>query len=213
MSESRANLAWGALLDLSEAGAKHDRLTQALRAAVRSGRLPVGSALPPSRTLATDLGCSRWVVTQAYAQLVAEGYLDARVGSATRVRWTPDTAPARPAADRPQPPPTRFDLTPGLPDLRAFPRARWGEAVCDQARRASFPDLGFPPPGGHPEFRRVLADHLHRCRGVVADPDDIVVSTGVTDGAARVLPGLAGGGDQPRGRRGPRLDPAAPCGA
>ena len=62
------------------AGAKHERLTRALRAAVRSGRLPAGSALPPSRTLAADLGCSRWVVTQAYAQLVAEGYLDARVG-------------------------------------------------------------------------------------------------------------------------------------
>jgi hypothetical protein len=45
--------------------------------------------LPPSRTLAADLGVSRWTVTQAYAQLVTEGYLTARTGSATRVSWTP----------------------------------------------------------------------------------------------------------------------------
>ncbi|MFG2812996.1 PLP-dependent aminotransferase family protein [Streptomyces sp. NPDC048410] len=190
MEESRTNLAWGALLDLPGAGAKHERLTRALRAAVRSGRLPEGSALPPSRTLAADLGCSRWVVTQAYAQLVAEGYLDARVGSATRVRWTPDTVPEPSEADRPPTPRTRFDLTPGLPDLRAFPRARWGEAVRDQVRRVPFSDLGFPPPGGHPELRRVLADHLRRSRGVAVDTDGIVVSTGVTDGAARLFRAL-----------------------
>ncbi|MDL5206131.1 PLP-dependent aminotransferase family protein [Streptomyces sp. ALI-76-A] len=190
MEESRTNLAWSVLLDLPGTGAKHERLTRALRMAVRSGRLPAGSALPPSRTLAADLGCSRWVVTQAYTQLVAEGYLDARVGSATRVRWTPDTVPTPSDADRPPAPQTRFDLTPGLPDLRAFPRARWGEAVRDQARRAPLPDLGFPPPGGHPELRRVLTDHLHRSRGVVVDTDDIVVSTGVTDGAARLFRAL-----------------------
>lgn len=187
MSDSQTNLAWDALLDLSGTGAKHERLTRALRAAIRSGRLPTDSALPPSRTLSADLGCSRWVVTQAYAQLVAEGYLDARAGSATRVRWTPDIAPVPKGPGRPSVAPVRFDLTPGLPDLRAFPRARWGEALRDQARRVPFADLGFPPPGGHPELRRILADYLHRCRGVMADSDDIVVSTGVTDGAARLF--------------------------
>ncbi|MEU1852884.1 aminotransferase class I/II-fold pyridoxal phosphate-dependent enzyme [Streptomyces sp. NPDC019990] len=50
--------------------------------------------------------------------------------------------------------------------------------------------MGFPPPGGHPELRRVLTDHLHRSRGVVLDADDIVVSTGVTDGAARLFRAL-----------------------
>jgi GntR family transcriptional regulator/MocR family aminotransferase len=190
VTESQTNLAWGALLDLPATGAKHERLTRALRAAVRSGRLPTGSALPPSRLLAAELGCSRWVVTQAYAQLVAEGYLDARVGSATRVRWSPDAAPAQPDADRLPTPPTRYDLTPGLPDLRAFPRSRWGEALRDQTRRVPFLDLGFPVPGGHLELRRVLADHLHRCRGVVADTDDVSISTGVTDGAARLFRAL-----------------------
>ena len=52
---------------------------------MHSGRIPVGAALPPSRQLAESLGVSRWVVTEAYGQLVAEGFLDARTGSATRV--------------------------------------------------------------------------------------------------------------------------------
>jgi GntR family transcriptional regulator/MocR family aminotransferase len=87
--ESQANLAWDVLLDLGgrEDGPLHERLKRALRQAIREGRIGAGSALPPSRKLAADLGCSRWAVTEAYGQLVAEGYLDARTGSATRVSW------------------------------------------------------------------------------------------------------------------------------
>src|SRR3954447_18609997 len=60
-------------------------LTDALREAVRSGRLPPGSRLPASRTLAADLGIARSTVTECYAELVAEGLLTARQGSGTRV--------------------------------------------------------------------------------------------------------------------------------
>ncbi|HEY3465798.1 MAG TPA: winged helix-turn-helix domain-containing protein, partial [Amycolatopsis sp.] len=77
---------WGVLLELSGPGPKHEQLARALRRAIRDGGLADGVAVPPSRQLAADLGCSRWVVTQAYAQLVAEGYLAGRTGSATRVR-------------------------------------------------------------------------------------------------------------------------------
>ena len=56
-------------------GPLHMRLAAAIRAAIRSGRLPVGAALPPSRMLAADLSVSRWTVTEAYGQLITEGYL------------------------------------------------------------------------------------------------------------------------------------------
>jgi GntR family transcriptional regulator/MocR family aminotransferase len=56
-----------------------------LRDAIRSGRLGVGSSLPPSRVLAEELGVSRGVVVDCYAQLTTEGYLSARPGSGTRV--------------------------------------------------------------------------------------------------------------------------------
>jgi len=44
-----------------------DLLLSALRDAVRSGRLAPGTMLPPSRSLATDLGLARNTVSEAYA--------------------------------------------------------------------------------------------------------------------------------------------------
>src|ERR1043166_10152656 len=101
MLKVQTNLAWDTLLPIEEgalAHALHVRLTSALRDAIRVGKIPVGSALPPSRQLATDLRCSRWVVTEAYEQLVAEGYLEARVGSGTRVRLRDHLHPGPPPA-------------------------------------------------------------------------------------------------------------------
>ncbi|ELP68927.1 PLP-dependent aminotransferase family protein [Streptomyces turgidiscabies] len=188
MRVSQTNLAGDLLLQLGRPGdgPLHERVKRALRAAIREGRVEVGTALPPSRQLAADLGCSRWAVTEAYGQLVAEGYLEARTGSATRVCWsnTPDAgAPRRPA---PQAPAARFDLAPGLPDLRAFPRRRWADAVRAQVTTAEFTELGYPAAGGHPRLRRLLAEYLGRSRGVVAGPRDVTVCTSVTDGVRRV---------------------------
>jgi GntR family transcriptional regulator / MocR family aminotransferase len=120
--------------------------------------------LPPSRTLAADLGVSRWTVTQAYAQLVTEGYLTARTGSATRVSWTPrpglDEAadlPARPPEAVPDRP-ARFDLSSARPDLRAFPRRKWVEAIRAAAETAPFDQLDYAQSGGHPRLRAVRTD-------------------------------------------------------
>src|ERR1700759_3398624 len=69
------------------------QLEDALRVAIRSGRLTPGAVLPPSRDLAQQLGVSRGVVGGSYAQLAAEGYLAARRGSGTPVAGPPQTAP------------------------------------------------------------------------------------------------------------------------
>src|SRR3954466_12716983 len=73
-------------LDRSADRGLRRQLEGELRRAIRHGRLPVGTALPPSRVLAKDVGVARGVVVDAYAQLAAEGYLEARQGSGTRVR-------------------------------------------------------------------------------------------------------------------------------
>ena len=111
--------------------------TEALREAVRSGRLAPGTRLPSSRTLAADLGIARNTVADAYAELVAEGWLTARQGSGTRVAER--APPRRPAAGRRAygvPRPARrpaYGLLPGHPrPRRRFPRAAWLTA----ARRA-----------------------------------------------------------------------------
>ncbi|NED30687.1 GntR family transcriptional regulator, partial [Streptomyces anulatus] len=72
-------------LELSGTGNRRALLMDALREAVRSGRLAPGTRLPPYRSLAADLGLARNTVADAYAELVAEGWLAARQGSGTRV--------------------------------------------------------------------------------------------------------------------------------
>src|SRR5436190_15622604 len=75
------------LLDLDAGdGGRRERLEAALRAAIREGRLRPGDRLPATRALASELGCSRWVVVEAYDQLAAEGWLEGRPGSGTRLR-------------------------------------------------------------------------------------------------------------------------------
>ncbi|MGN5637828.1 GntR family transcriptional regulator, partial [Streptomyces sp. AC154] len=78
---------FGADLHIDPTGATGLRagLMDALREAARTGRLAPGTRLPSSRTLAADLGIARNTVADAYAELVAEGWLTARQGSGTRV--------------------------------------------------------------------------------------------------------------------------------
>src|SRR5688572_19514947 len=71
----------------------HRQVERSLRDAIRAGRLVAGTPLPSTRALARELGVSRGVVFEAYAQLAAEGYLEARQGAATRVAAHTSTAP------------------------------------------------------------------------------------------------------------------------
>ena len=85
MPSDQSNRSTGLLVpwsvDDEASGPAHARLAALLREQVVRGLLRPGDRLPPSRVLADDLGLSRWVVTEAYDQLKAEGYLAARVGA------------------------------------------------------------------------------------------------------------------------------------
>ncbi|MGW0530720.1 MocR-like pyridoxine biosynthesis transcription factor PdxR [Streptomyces sp. NPDC003032] len=157
-------------------------LTDALRAAVRGGRLAPGTRLPSSRSLAVDLGIARNTVADAYADLVAEGWLTARQGSGTRVAERLITPPARPAPTRrPVGAPT-YDLSPGTPDLASFPRAEWLKAARRALSAAPNTALGYDDPRGRVELREALAGYLARARGVHADPDRVVITAGFVHG-------------------------------
>lgn len=124
-------------LELTEAGGRRAALIEALREAARGGRLAPGTRLPPYRSLAADLGVARNTVADAYAELVAEGWLTARQGSGTRVAARTEplrhgpralrNAPARARGSKARAPARgpRHDLRQGTPDASAFPRAAW----------------------------------------------------------------------------------------
>lgn len=191
MQKTRPILAWETLLDIAHSDAPTSlraRVENALRRAIDDGHLVPGSALPPSRTLAENLGVSRWVITEAYGQLVAEGVLDARAGSVTRVAaptLSERMLPPHPPSDHPTPTATpvdaRYDLRPGLPDLRATPRARWGSAL--KAALSTIPDrdLAAAHPGGHTPTRHAVTDYLGRSRHVATTADRVVITHGASD--------------------------------
>jgi GntR family transcriptional regulator/MocR family aminotransferase len=167
------------------------QLEDGLRDAVRAGRLSAHARLPATRALASDLGISRRLVVDAYAQLLAEGYLVARRGAGTFVAGGAGTAPA-PAVEPARRAPS-FDFFPGNPDLATFPRRAWLRALRETLREAPDRALGYPDPRGAGELRRALSEHLRRVRGVVADPRSIVVCGGAAQGFALLARTLAGG--------------------
>ncbi|MEV3911257.1 PLP-dependent aminotransferase family protein [Streptomyces canus] len=157
-------------------------LTDALREAVRTGRLAPGTRLPSSRALAADLGIARNTVADAYADLVAEGWLTARQGSGTRVAER-TVVPPTGAPPRPRGPghPTH-NLVPGTPDLASFPRAQWLKAARRALATAPYQALDYGDPRGRIELRTALAGYLARARGVRADPEHILVCAGFSHG-------------------------------
>ena len=192
---------WAGSLDLhvdlpSGGGGRRAALERAVREAIRDGRLRPGDRLPSTRALARDLGLARGTVAEAYAQLGAEGYLQARPGAPTRVAEGvaagDDVTRGGNAAPAPAEP--RLSLRPGVPDVGAFPRSAWVAAL----RRAlsDAPDAALRPgdPRGRPELRAALAAYLGRARGVLADPERIVICAGFTEGLALLCRALRGTG-------------------
>jgi len=185
-------------LDAAPGRSLRARAEHALREAVRGGRLPPGTRLPATRALAQQLGVSRGVVVEAYAQLAAEGYLDTRRGGGTRVAEQPAAPNATPtptatatATATPTPNPgvvvaerfalslPRHDLRPALPAVDGFPRAAWLAAITRVLRTVPDRRLGYGDDRGEPELRAALAASLARTRGVRADPDQVLVTGGL----------------------------------
>lgn len=174
-------------LDRTEPRRLRAQLEQILREGIRSGRLAPGVALPPSRTLAVDIDVARSVVVDAYGQLVAEGYLDARQGAGTRVvthvpaeHGVPTGAGRSRSAGRPL---SEQSLS-GLPDLALFPRQEWLRHYRTIVSEAPDTAFGYPDPQGEVELRRALNGYLGRVRAVHATPDDLVICSGFTHGLA-----------------------------
>ena len=188
--------------DTSRQQAVFDRLRQGILA----GTLPPGARLPPTRHLADELGVARQTVVIAYERLAAEGYVRARVGSGTFVATDlPDAAPP------PAPVPacgagvlsrrgamlaaipstagqsrggrgTGLLLAPGVPAAELFPAAAWASCAARVMRGMSTDLTAYPALQGLPALRVQIAAHLAATRGLLADPDRIMVTAGTQQG-------------------------------
>jgi GntR family transcriptional regulator/MocR family aminotransferase len=178
------------LVELDRSGRRglSAQLQQQLRSAIQQGRLTSGTVLPPTRALARDLGVARSVVVSAYEHLATDGYLGGRRGSGTRVM---------PMAHSMSRSPSTIDeagadvrLIGGLPDPALFPRVEWlrhyRAAVNDVPNR----QLGYPGPFGVPRLREALANYIGRVRGVATTPDQMIITSGLTQAVVLVARAL-----------------------
>ena len=189
MAETQTNSV-GVDLLLEVTGRRRAGLTDALREAIRTGRLAPGTRLPASRALAADLGIARSTVTECYGELVAEGWLVARQGSGTVVAPRASAG----AVSRPVYPAAVHGLTPGSMEFAEFPRQQWLASARRAMAAAPFSAFGYGDPAGNPALRTALAEYLSRVRGVRADPARIVISSGFHHGLGLVAQALKGRG-------------------
>jgi GntR family transcriptional regulator/MocR family aminotransferase len=171
-----------------------------LRQGILSGTLAAGSRLPPSRTLSEELGVARQTVVLAYERLAAEGYVRPRAGSGTYVATDlPDAAPAPatpaaqagralsargrmlaalPATAAPHDGMTGRLLAGGVPAPDLFPAAAWARCAARVLKAVTPALTDYPPPQGLPGLRAQIAAHLAASRGLLVDPDCILVTAG-----------------------------------
>jgi GntR family transcriptional regulator/MocR family aminotransferase len=174
------------------------QVANTLRAAACNGVLRVGDRLTSTRALASRLGVSRTVIAAAYDQLLAEGWLAGRRGSGTFVTAAPPSSPQPAVPAEAQKvlgalsassgDSGRIDLTAGRPCVGVLDRTAWRRAW---RAAADYPPATAPDYLGRPEFRRAVADHLLRHRGLTVHLGQLLATSGTTaalDEIAAVLP-------------------------
>ncbi|GAA4829342.1 PLP-dependent aminotransferase family protein [Paenibacillus vulneris] len=178
---------------------------EAFRDAILSGRLPAGYKLPSTRELAGELHVSRNVILEAYELLLAEGYITGRQGAGSYVAEGARLLGYRPAnprklaenehagADSAE---DVISFRTGLPAVDLFPLKQWGALLQSVCMEASTSQLDYGDCSGNPELRRILADYLWRMRGVIAKPEQILVTNGAVQALDLIVRALLADGDE-----------------
>jgi GntR family transcriptional regulator/MocR family aminotransferase len=186
------------LVDRTSATPIHEQIRLRLQRAIVEGVASPGTRLPPSRTLAAELGVGRNTVVTAYELLAAEGYVRQRKGSGTFVAdRLPDDYRARPSGT-PGPASAKtmafsargreasrlgnfldrtfgYDLSPLLPAVDSFPFEQFRRLSQEYWQRLPAEDLVYGEPGGLMKLRVQIAEYLRESRGMSCDADQIIL--------------------------------------
>lgn len=193
----------------------HRQIYDAFRSAIVRRNLSSGQQIPSTRALATELSISRIPILTAYAQLLAEGYFEARIGAGTFVSSSlPHQLPPSvsrttgppPIATRPchlsraslRLPPYQREpwmrrygpFSVSQPALDSFPFKIWANLVARHGRNPLARSLEYGDPMGLKHLREVIAVYLRTSRGVRCDPQQIMIVSGsqqALDLSSRVL--------------------------
>jgi len=162
-----------------------------IREQIITGVLAESDPIASSRKMAKQLNVSRNVVLEAYDQLLAEGYIESRQGSYTRVtkglkvleRSPKETDVVRnKLVDYTD----LIDFKTGVPDANYFPRVVWGKLLKKACMELTDAQLGYSEPEGNYELRATIRDYLFRTRSINVKPEEIIITSGATQGLAIV---------------------------
>ena len=181
----------------------HWQVYTSFRDAIVDGRLRPGQRVPSTRLLASEIGVSRFPVLNAYAQLLAEGYLQARIGSGTVISSSlpeqispaaPTIARKPPASIGPRVVARRCSLFPpkerspwmlhngpfrvGEVALDRFPTQIWSALVAARARDWNAESAHYGDLFGHEALRNAIADYLRTARSVRCEARQILIVNG-----------------------------------
>ena len=170
------------------------QIEEQVRDAIRSGALEPGTQLPSTRALAADLGVSRGVIVNAYQELLAQGFLEARRRAVPVVARRVEAPVERPIEPDVPVAGLLYNLRPDLPDLSLFPRGRWLAACGAALRGATTSDFAYGDPFGAAQLRTQLASFLWRTRGVGSEPGRVGVHVGSTQALSALCAALRGRG-------------------
>lgn len=168
---------------LSEGASYYQQLMTQIQQGITDGALEVGDQLPSSRALATTLGVSRSTTSKAYDHLIAEGILVSEEKRGVFVAAQP-LALGRPKHEvlpYPQPSAPPLVVFDSGVDVTVFPTKEW---AASQRRSWLNPDplvLQGRYPTGYPALKEAIADYLYRVRGMVCQPEQIIVTAGSRD--------------------------------
>ena len=193
----------------------HRQIYDSYRAAIANGRLRPGQRVPSTRVLASEIGVSRFPVLNAYAQLLAEGYLESRVGAGTVVtsslpeqlttsaptgeKGAPVRRGPRPVARRCSQLP-RWEAFPWLMSCGAFrvgqvafdqfPMRIWSKLVARHCRSMDMKSATYGNLMGSERLRRAIANYLKTARSVRCEAEQVLIVNGSQQAieiSARVL--------------------------
>lgn len=202
-------------IDRQSPQALHQQIYEGYRAAIVELRLRAGQRIPSTRVLAAELGISRFPVLNAYAQLLAEGYFESRVGSGTVVSGSLLDQIVSSASAKADSKVRRSAVGPlarrtsRLPSVReSLPRQGWGSFAVGQVAFDKFPlhvwsklaarrsrtmsakSSHYGDLLGLRELREALANYLRTSRAVHCEPDQVMIVGGSQQAlelSARVL--------------------------
>src|SRR5947209_5861545 len=181
----------------------HRQVYDGFRSAILEGRIRPGQRIPSTRVLASEIRVSRFPVLNAYAQLLAEGYLESRIGAGTVVSASlpEQLTTSRPAKTKstdagrgPRLVAARCSLLPvketypwmahtgvfrvGQVAFGQFPHQIWSSLLARHSRALNAQSAHYGSLMGNENLRRAITNYLKTARCVRCEPEQVLIVNG-----------------------------------